>query len=149
MHWADKIAQQLVQSRPAKDEYICAAGISPSGPVHIGNFRDVATTFFVTRALQDLGKKTCLLFSWDEFDRFRKVPANVPDNFGQYIGKAYSAVPDPLGCHASYAAHFESEFEEAISNLGIRLNYRYQAAEYQSGSYSKWIITALCKRLKK
>jgi len=146
MHWADKIAERILEARPEKEEYVCAAGISPSGSVHIGNFRDVAIAFFVARALQDLGKTTRLLFSWDEFDRFRKVPANIPDNFSQYIGKPYTAIPDPFGCHPSYSAHFESEFEDAIRNLGIQLDYRYQASEYQSGRYSEWIITALRKR---
>ena len=49
-----------------KEEYVCAAGISPSGAVHIGNFRDIATSYYVVRALQKLGKKARLLFSWDE-----------------------------------------------------------------------------------
>ncbi|MBR1984239.1 MAG: hypothetical protein IKA31_00705, partial [Clostridia bacterium] len=28
-----------------------AAGISPSGSIHIGNFRDIATSYFVYKAL--------------------------------------------------------------------------------------------------
>ena len=40
-----------------KEEYVCAAGVSPSGSVHIGNFRDFATPLFVVKALQKLGKK--------------------------------------------------------------------------------------------
>ena len=54
MHWSEKIAADIVAKRPDKDEYVCAAGISPSGSVHIGNFRDVATSYFVVKALQKM-----------------------------------------------------------------------------------------------
>ena len=77
MHWAEKLAEELIERNPNKEEYVCAAGISPSGSVHIGNFRDVATSFYVVKALQKKGKKAKLLFSWDEFDRLRKVPSNI------------------------------------------------------------------------
>ena len=44
MHWAETIAQKIIQKNPNKEEYVCAAGISPSGSIHIGNFRDIATS---------------------------------------------------------------------------------------------------------
>ena len=92
MHWSEKIAQEIVARRPDKEEYVCAAGISPSGSIHIGNFRDVATSYFVTLALRRMGKKARLLFSWDEYDRTRKIPVNVAKvtkGFEQYIGYPY------------------------------------------------------------
>ena len=92
MHWSEKIAQEIVARRPDKEEYVCAAGISPSGSIHIGNFRDVATSYFVVLALRRMGKKARLLFSWDEYDRTRKVPVNVAkvtEGFEQYIGYPY------------------------------------------------------------
>lgn len=75
--WAENIAKQIIARRPDKDEYVCAAGISPSGSIHIGNFRDIATSYFVVQALRGMGRKARLLFSWDEFDRLRKIPVNV------------------------------------------------------------------------
>ena len=77
MHWSEMIADRIIRRNPDKEEYVCAAGISPSGSIHIGNFRDIATSYFVVRALIKKGKKAKLLFSWDEFDRMRKVPVNV------------------------------------------------------------------------
>ena len=77
MHWSEEIAQKIIERAPHKEEYVCAAGISPSGSIHIGNFRDIATSYFVVKALRKAGKKARLLFSWDEFDRMRKVPVNV------------------------------------------------------------------------
>ena len=57
MHWSEKIADTIIAKNPNKEEYVCAAGISPSGSIHIGNFRDIATSLFVVKALRKKGKK--------------------------------------------------------------------------------------------
>ena len=150
MHWSEKIAAEIVARKPDKEEYVCAAGISPSGSVHIGNFRDVATSYFVVRALQKMGKKARLLFSWDEYDRCRKIPANVRavvgDDYDKYIGSPYVDIPDPWGCHENYAQHFEEEFLKSMESFGIELDCRYQAAMYRSGKYRDDILESIQKR---
>ena len=150
MHWSEEIAQRIIARNPEKEEYVCAAGISPSGSVHIGNFRDVATSLMVVRALEKLGKKAKLLFSWDEYDRCRKIPANVQavvgSDYDKYIGSPYVDIPDPWGCHENYAKHFEEEFLKAMEQFGINLDCRYQADMYRSGKYTKDIIESLQKR---
>ena len=155
MHWSDRIAQEIIRRRPDKEEYVCAAGISPSGSIHIGNFRDIATSYFVVKALRRQGKKARLLFSWDEFDRLRKIPVNVakiarPEGekpWDEYIGYPYVDVPNPYddGC-PNYAKHFENEFEEAMERFGIHMDYRYQAEMNRSGKYAQYVIHALKKR---
>ena len=150
MHWSDEIAQRLIERNPDKQEYVCAAGVSPSGSVHIGNFRDLATPLFVVKALEKKGKKARLLISWDEFDRCRKIPANVQavvgNSYDKYIGCPYVDIPDPWGCHENYAKHFEEEFLKGIEPFGIELDCRYQADMYRSGKYTKDIIESLQKR---
>lgn len=149
MHWSEEIAQKIIERNPNKEEYVCAAGISPSGSIHIGNFRDIATSYFVVKALRKMGKKARLLFSWDEFDRLRKVPVNVAavtEGFDRHIGQPYVDVPDPFGCCESYAKHFQNEFEASIKRFGIEMDYRYQAKEYRSGRYAKQVIHALKNR---
>ena len=150
MHWSDEIAQKIIERNPEKEEYVCAAGISPSGSVHIGNFRDVATPWFVVKALRRKGKKAKLLFSWDEYDRCRKIPANVQavvgDSYDKYIGCPYVDIPDPWGCHENYAKHFEEEFLKQMERFGIELDCRYQAELYRSGAYTKDILESLQKR---
>ena len=150
MHWSEEIAQRIIERNPNKEEYVCAAGISPSGSVHIGNFRDVATSLFVVKALQKKGKKAKLLFSWDEYDRCRKIPANVQavvgNAYDKYIGCPYVDIPDPWGCHENYAKHFEEEFLGAMKKFGIEMDYRYQAEMYRSGAYTKDILESLQKR---
>ncbi len=149
MHWSEKIAKDIIRRSPDKEEYVCAAGISPSGSIHIGNFRDIATSYFVYKALKKQGKKARLLFSWDEFDRFRKVPVNVQEiapELEQDIGKPYKDVKDPFGCCSSYAEHFEKEFERSVARFGIEMDYRRQSEMYRSGKYASYVIQAIQKR---
>ena len=155
MHWSDRIAQEIIRRRPDKEEYVCAAGISPSGSIHIGNFRDIATSLFVAQALRRQGKKAKLLFSWDEFDRLRKIPVNVakvprPEGekpWEEYIGCPYVDVPNPFDDGSvSYAKYFEKEFEEAMERFGIEMDYRYQGDMNRSGKYAEHVIHALKKR---
>ena len=151
MHWSEKLAQQIIDRNPNKEEYVCAAGISPSGSIHIGNFRDIATSYFVVKALRKKGKKARLLFSWDEFDRMRKVPVNVAkvnSDMEKYIGCPYVDVINPFAESdaKSYAEYFEKEFEESIVKFGIDMDYRHQAEMYRSGKYVENIILSLKKR---
>src|SRR3989338_7164815 len=96
-YWAESIASKVIDIHPVREVYTCAAGISPSGVVHFGNFRDVITSYVVANALRRMGKKTRLIFSWDNFDRLRKVPVGVDPSFSMHIGKPLSKIPDPLG----------------------------------------------------
>ena len=150
MHWSDKIADKVIQRNPDKEEYVCAAGISPSGSIHIGNFRDIATSLFVVKALERRGKKAKLLFSWDEYDRIRKIPVNVAranSDMEKYIGTSYADAPNPFGTEEkTYAEYFEREFEASIARFGIKMDYRYQAQMNRSGKYKDYVIEALQKR---
>lgn len=152
MHWSEEIAQRIIERNPDKPEYVCAAGISPSGSIHIGNFRDIATSYFVVRALRKMGKKAKLLFSWDEFDRLRKVPVNVAkanSDMEKYIGCPYVDVENPFADapqFKNYAEYFENEFERSIVKFGIDMDYRHQAQMYRSGKYTEYILLALRRR---
>ena len=150
MHWSEIIADRIIKRNPDKEEYVCAAGISPSGSIHIGNFRDIATSYFVVRALIKKGKKAKLLFSWDEFDRMRKVPVNVAaidNDMEKYIGCPYVDVKNPFDTEEkTYAEYFEHEFERSIVKFGINMDYRHQAEMYRSGKYTEHILHSLKKR---
>lgn len=151
MHWSEEIADRIIARNPEKPEYVCAAGISPSGSIHIGNFRDIATSYFVVRALRKKGKKAKLLFSWDEFDRVRKIPVNVAKVDGdmeKYIGCPYVDVKNPFPGteEKTYAEYFEKEFMRSITKFGIDMDYRYQAEMYRSGKYTEYVLHALKNR---
>lgn len=41
MNWALEEAKKLIEKYPNKEEFVIASGVSPSGFIHIGNFREV------------------------------------------------------------------------------------------------------------
>ena len=55
MNWAKEVAKRIIEERPNEDIYTVASGVSPSGFVHIGNFREIATPYLVAQELKKLG----------------------------------------------------------------------------------------------
>ncbi|MBI3598979.1 MAG: lysine--tRNA ligase, partial [Nitrospirae bacterium] len=80
------------------------------------------------------------------YDRFRKVPINIPKNFTEFIGRPLSKVPDPNNCHPSYATHYQTEFEISLLELGIQIEFLDQTKLYESGLYCDAILEAVSKR---
>ena len=140
--WADQIADRIIKEKGRKKVYVCASGITPSGKIHIGNFREVITTDLVVRALRDKGKKVRFIYSWDDFDRFRKVPVNVNTNFEKYLGMPVSDVPSPFG-KGSYAEYFEKQFEISLKKVGIEPEFIRQAIMNKKCKYAKLVKKAL------
>lgn len=147
-NWASDVADRIISTYPNVELYTTAAGISPSGVVHFGNFRDVVTAHLVREALVKKGKNARLIFSWDNFDRFRKVPLGVPESFTEHIGKPLSKIPSPESSGHSYAEYFQQPFVEAMQELGIEIEYRNQTELHESGIYDEAIFHALKERFK-
>ena len=144
-HWADITADKIIRERKGKDSYVCASGITPSGTVHIGNFREIISVELVVRALRQKGKKVRFIYSWDDYDVFRKVPENMPKQelLETYLRKPITLVPDVLGDEKSYAAHNEKSLEKILPVVGVEPEYIYQAERYRASKYAEGIRTAL------
>jgi lysyl-tRNA synthetase class 1 len=144
-HWADNYAEKIIREKGDKELYVCASGITPSGTVHIGNFREIITVELVVRALKDRGKKVRFVYSWDDYDVFRKVPSNMPNRemLEGYLRKPITLTPDPSGTEDSYARRNEKEIEELLPIVGIKPEYIYQAERYRSATYAEGIRRAL------
>lgn len=171
-HWSEELAKEVIKKYPKRKEFVVASGISPSGSVHIGNYREFVTNYFVAKQLQRHGKAVKMIFSWDEFDRFRKVPKNflgTPTaeklDYANFIGKPYVDVPSPYTTNESSAKYFENEFEKSIKALHpeafandlsvtksqspkFTIQFIHQAAEYRSGRYGEQIVHAIKNRKK-
>lgn len=151
-HWADNYAARIVgerdRSRSGRPHYTCASGITPSGTIHIGNFREMITVDLIVRALKDRGEPVRFIYSWDDYDVFRKVPKNVPDvtEFEQHLRLPITKIPDPWGETESYARAHESRVERVLPELGLEPEYLYQAQRYERGDYAEGIRTALAAR---
>ncbi|MDR3284765.1 MAG: lysine--tRNA ligase [Treponema sp.] len=150
LHWADQAAENIIRERGDLPLYTCASGITPSGTVHIGNFREIISVDLVVRALRDRGKKVRFIYSWDDYDVFRKVPANMPhpEELEKYLRFPITQVPDPFGRDESYARHHEADVETMLPRVGIHPEYLYQAQRYQANRYAEGMKTALQNRQK-
>jgi len=148
MFWADQIARKVVAERGDKEKYVVAAGITPSGTVHIGNFREMITVDLVARALASMGKKVRFIYSWDDYDRLRKVPANVPkkEELEKFMGYPVVDAPDTFGCHANYAEHMEREVSDALPTVGINPEFIFQSKMYRKCAYAEEIRTCMLAR---
>ncbi len=152
--WDDVVAQRVVAHVAAADAIgpthpapiVCASGISPSGQIHLGNLREVFTTHLVAEALRRHGHDVVHLHSWDDYDRFRKVPAGVDPAFERYVGMPLASIPDPRGEFSSYADRYMDQFRSELEVLGIRMTERRQSELYPAGTYNAAIRRAMDER---
>lgn len=147
-HWADLNAEKVIREKGEKPVYTCASGITPSGTVHIGNFREIISTDLVVRALRDRGKTVRFIYSWDDYDVFRKVPKNMPqpELLAQYLRMPITMVPDTLGRAENYARGNEKDLEALLPLVGVEPEYLYQAERYTKSYYAEGIRHALNHR---
>ncbi len=147
-HWADQMADKIIKEKGDLDSYTCASGITPSGTVHIGNFREIITVDLVVRALRDRGKNVRFIYSWDDYDVFRKVPANMPDPeiLTKYLRYPITMAPDTTGRNENYARHHEVDIENELPRVGINPEFLYQASRYRANRYAEGMKKALQNR---
>ena len=85
-HWADEAADQILL-RPGPHRI--STGISPSGPIHVGNLRETLTGDAVARVLRERGAEVRLEFVADDFDPLRRVyPFLDEATYSPLVGRA-------------------------------------------------------------
>jgi lysyl-tRNA synthetase, class I len=148
--WVAQFADEVIA---AADRYwpgkpiVCASGISPSGPVHLGNLREVLTPHLVADEIRRRGIACEHIISWDDFDRFRRVPADMDQSWSEHIGKPLTRVPAPPGSeHANWADHFRAPLLSALTELGVEFRGISQTQMYTSGAYTEQVLTAMRER---
>lgn len=144
--WVTRAADDAVRHAGEGNPVTVASGASPSGPIHLGNLREFITPHFVAEELRRRGVPVRHLHSWDDFDRFRKVPAGVPAEWAEHIGRPLTAVPDPWECHASWADHFKAPLQESLRELGVEMEEVSQTQMYTSGAYRTQVLLAVSRR---
>ena len=147
--WVVRTAEQVraeAERRHPGEAPTCASGISPSGPVHLGNLRELMVPHLIADEVRKQGAPCRHILSWDDYDRLRRVPMGFPDSFREHIGRPLSAVPDPCDQHASWADHFKEPLREALARLGIVVTEISQTTMYTSGAYTEQIVTAMRRR---
>ncbi|MGV9223262.1 lysine--tRNA ligase [Streptomyces albogriseolus] len=129
---------------------VVASGLSPSGPIHLGNLREVMTPHLVADEIRRRGYQVRHLISWDDYDRYRKVPAGVPgvdETWAEHIGKPLTSVPAPKGsAYPNWAEHFKAAMIQSLAELGVEFDGISQTEQYTSGVYREQILHAMRHR---
>jgi len=140
MHWADVVAEKLLKKQK---KHVLATGITPSGPIHIGNMREILTTDAVFRSLLEKKCDVEFIYIADDYDPLRKVYPYLSKSYEKYVGIPISEIPCPCGKHKSYAEHYLFSFLNSLEEIGVKPKV-YRASEmYKNGEYNTAIQTAL------
>jgi lysyl-tRNA synthetase class 1 len=130
--WAKKVADSL-----GDGPHVVVSGISTSGNIHVGNLLEVLVAEAVVNALKERREEVRFIFHADTIDPLRKIAPGVPEEFKEYIGHSLSRIPDPEGCHVSYAEHFLAPFEEALEAMEMDIEVLRSHELYESGIYAE------------
>jgi lysyl-tRNA synthetase, class I len=148
--WVSQLADEVIaeaERRSPGEAVVVASGLSPSGPIHLGNLREVMVPHLVADEIRHRGRDCVHILSWDDFDRLRKVPGGVDPIWAEHIGKPLSSVPAPPGsAHSSWAEHFKAPMEAALARLGVEFRGISQTRMYTSGAYAGQVLLAMRER---
>ena len=114
--------------------HVVVTGISPSGVIH--NLREVLVAEAVANALRERGEEVRFVFHADTIDPLRKIAPGIPKDYERFIGHSLSHIPDPEGCHESYAEHFLVPFEEALREMDMEIEVLRSHKLYEDGFYT-------------
>ena len=132
MHWADVVADKLLESG---NNHVISSGITPSGPIHLGSMREILTADAIVKAVNNKGGNAKLIYVADNADPLRKVyPFLDEKKYENYVGRPLAEIPAPEG-DGSYDDYFLKPFFESLKNVGVIPevvdNYQY----YNEGKY--------------
>jgi len=130
--WAERVAETL-----GGGPHVVVSGISVSGNIHAGNLREVLVAEAVANALRRRGEEVRFIFHADTIDPLRKIAPGIPQSYEEYIGHSLSHIPDPEGCHVSYAEHFLVPFEEALREMEMDIEVLRSHELYERGVYTE------------
>ncbi|WP_405916445.1 lysine--tRNA ligase [Streptomyces sp. NBC_00728] len=147
--FADEVIEESERRAPGKP-VVVASGLSPSGPIHLGNLREVMTPHLVADEIRRRGHTVRHLISWDDYDRYRKVPAGIPgvdESWAEHIGKPLTSVPAPAGsAYPNWSEHFKAAMTAALAELGVEYDGISQTEQYTAGTYREQVLFAMKHR---
>jgi lysyl-tRNA synthetase, class I len=150
--WVSRLADQVIaaaERRAPGKPVVVASGLSPSGPIHLGNLREVMTPHLVADEIRRRGVECVHILSWDDYDRFRRVPAGIDPSWSRHIGKPLTSVPAPEGSpYPNWAEHFKAPMIDAAGRLGIEFLGISQTERYTSGAYTAQVLLAMRERVR-
>jgi lysyl-tRNA synthetase class 1 len=156
LFWADQLAGEIIKRKkfhyldkpiPKFAKFTVKTSASISGVLHIGRLSDTIRGESVYRAIKEAGLSSELIWVAEDMDPLRKIPEGVPESFENHIGAPVTSIPDPWGCHKSYAEHHVSEYKKVIDEFVFtKMPKHSMREEYKSGSFNPYIKKLLENR---
>jgi lysyl-tRNA synthetase, class I len=144
--FADEVIAESERRAPGRP-VVVASGLSPSGPIHLGNLREVMVPHLVADEIRRRGLACDHILSWDDYDRLRRVPADIDQSWAEHIGRPLTSVPAPPGSdYQNWAEHFRAPMAAALDRLGVSCRGISQTQMYTSGAYVDQVLLAMRDR---
>jgi lysyl-tRNA synthetase class 1 len=135
-HWAYRLANEVIERNPNKQEYVILSGATTSGTPHLGTVCEFLFPYAIKKALEDTGRKAKMYFVLDILDAFDKVPSSVSQyetELAPHLGKPLERVPDPTGTAPSLGEYFYLQMKAIMDGMGIEADVVKASGLYEKG----------------
>ncbi|MEM4699245.1 MAG: lysine--tRNA ligase, partial [Candidatus Anstonellales archaeon] len=144
-HWSDRLADELLELN--RDKYVITAGITPSGPVHLGSVCEFLFPEAIYRALRfKSDKEVKMYFIVDVLDALDSITADLQDYsdiINEDMGKPLKLARDPKGEFRSYAERYVNELRYVMSKFKVHLELVEVSDMYDQGLFDKYTLIYL------
>ena len=142
MHWADKIAEEIISSGFYKPYWVDDMK-TPSGFSHIGSMLGPVIHSAIYRAMRDAGQSVKLTYVFNDFDPADEFPVILKDALEGHQGKALKMVPSPDPAFENLADYLADDLKKSIEYLGFEAEYISSWDLYHQGKFDEVIRVAL------
>lgn len=142
MHWADKIAKEIIASGKFKPYWVDDMK-TPSGFAHIGSMLGPMIHSSIFRALKTAGWEAILTYVFNDFDPADELPGILKETLEGHQGKALKMIPSPDENFENLADFLANDLKKTLSYLGFEARYISSWELYHKGEFDEVIRLAL------
>lgn len=129
MHWSEVFVKEL------EGKQVVSTGISPSGPIHVGNMREILTGHILHREVERRGLESRFIYLGDDMDPLRKLYPFLGKEYEEYIGRPLYKIPSPTG-EGTYSESFLKPFLETLGELSVKVDVIRSHSLYRDGRFA-------------
>ncbi len=142
MHWADRIAKDIITSGKFKPFWVDDMK-TPSGFAHVGSLMGPVVHSMIYRALKDAGQEATYTFVINDFDPVDGLPEELKEEYGKYMGYPLKTAPSPDPDFENMADLYSNDFINSFRSLGVEAEILSSWEMYHQGKFDEVIRLAL------
>jgi lysyl-tRNA synthetase class 1 len=134
-HWVEQLGEAVLRRGPPP--YTITAGMTTSGPAHMGTLCELLYPQAIANYLLRLGKSARYIFIADTYDAFDSIPIAMQkysDILSPHLGKPLCHVPDPTNTYSSFGEFYLNQALEMAKPFGINPKVVLAQELYLSGA---------------